>query len=679
MLFFSGTIGRLLKDMDDKMLLTEQERVQHEIDYYANLLANPLAMEEFRAKSQHPQNHHHDVRELQQSAILRQNVTFIGCRFEENTYGIADAATNYGTLAAETADNDLVVRECIFSGNQFGDANIVVRTVCFNRQQKEFLSTYLVVQYVVVVNDTVKLTSFHSMLSTDIQGESYAIRIMPGTTFELTNSCFINNDFVGPGAVILSNPEDLLDHSGNFGTLDTGLECQFIAIGDTECIEYESPDVCVADPTLSISQAPPPTLATPMPIQGQAPSPPFATPTQVPDVVSTPLPSPAPSVDCSTEEMVFGSCFATESERNDCKSCLEVVSNNFISDDCSLFSIVLCPAIESTCPCAGCFAPSVQLMACQIVCSGSFECETALPTLLPLPVVTTEAPIPVQPPNIAPNVFVDPGTQVETKFTGLSIQFVGANEMSLQETVIFERVMTNWYEDFFRNRQPERILQSSAFSETLPVRDMTTSVSVTSQEPTANAVTVLYDQTIAYIAFEGALNAEDYIILPFGNSEAKNEYGLSLATQIQSFENIETPISRPVLSSSTAAAPATNADDGFPIGLVVGLAVAAVVASLIAGFVYKRYGRKTKATDQQSEPQPESPVSQQNNDPSTVVAVDNDPSTVVAVAVLDSGNDAQSSHGLPTFKDQVRSVSPAVQAKQNEVLPTARTRSPIDP
>jgi len=112
--------------MDDKMLLTEQERVKHEIDYYANLLNDPQAMEKFRAESQHPQNHPHDVRELQQSEILRQNVTFIGCRFEENTYGIADAATNYGALAAGTADNDLVVRECIFSGNQFGDINIVV-------------------------------------------------------------------------------------------------------------------------------------------------------------------------------------------------------------------------------------------------------------------------------------------------------------------------------------------------------------------------------------------------------------------------------------------------------------------------------------------------------------------------------------------------------------------------
>ena len=78
---------------------------------------------------------------------------------------------------------------------------------------------------------------------------------MPGATFELTDSCFINNDFVGPGAVILSNPEDLLDHSGNYGTHDTGLECQGIAIGDTECIEYDSP-VCVANPTLSAEAAP---------------------------------------------------------------------------------------------------------------------------------------------------------------------------------------------------------------------------------------------------------------------------------------------------------------------------------------------------------------------------------------------------------------------------------------
>jgi len=251
--------------------------------------------------------------------------------------------------------------------------------------------------------------------------------------------------------------------------------------------------------------------------------------------------------------------------------------------------------------------------------------------------------------------------------------------MSLQETVIFERVMTNWYEDFFQNRQPQRILQSGSFSETLPVRDMTTSVSVTSQESTANAVTVRFDQTIAYTAFEGALNAEDYIILPFLNSDARNEYGLALTTQIQSFENIETPISRPVLSSSTAAAPATNADDGLPIGLVVGLSVAAVVALLIAGFVYKKYGRTARATEQQSEPPPESPQQSEPLPEPPLSQQNNDPSTVVAVAVLDSGNDAQSSHGLPSFKDQVRSVTPAVQSKQNEVLPTAQARSSIDP
>jgi len=58
---------------------------------------------------------------------------------------------------------------------------------------------------------------------------------------------------------------------------------------------------------------------------------------------------------------------------------------------------------------------------------------------------------------------------------------------------------------------------------------------------------------------------------------------------------------------------------------------------------------------------------------------DPDPSTVVAVAIVDSGNDTQSWNGLPSFKDQARTVCPEVQAKQEEVLPTANARSTIDP
>jgi len=107
-------------------LETEKERVTHEINYYTHLLANPQAMEEFRTKVA-ARRDLKEVRDLQVAAV-RQNVTFIGCRFEENTYGFRSQITNYGAIGVETEDNDCVVSGCLFTGNQFGDINIVVCT-----------------------------------------------------------------------------------------------------------------------------------------------------------------------------------------------------------------------------------------------------------------------------------------------------------------------------------------------------------------------------------------------------------------------------------------------------------------------------------------------------------------------------------------------------------------------
>ena len=58
----------------------------------------------------------------------------------------------------------------------------------------------------------------------------------------------------------MSNSEDLINSSGNYGDgEDIGLVCQFIAIETgtgTECLQFESPDVCVPRPGLSIDATP---------------------------------------------------------------------------------------------------------------------------------------------------------------------------------------------------------------------------------------------------------------------------------------------------------------------------------------------------------------------------------------------------------------------------------------
>jgi len=82
-----------------------------------------------------------------------------------------------------------------------------------------------------------------------------------GGTISVKNSCFVDNDFVGEGAVIVQQEEDIIESSGNYGTFDDGLKCQFISIGGTTCRDYDS-DVCVPNPTLiGKDEETPPTAA----------------------------------------------------------------------------------------------------------------------------------------------------------------------------------------------------------------------------------------------------------------------------------------------------------------------------------------------------------------------------------------------------------------------------------
>jgi hypothetical protein len=132
LLFFLPDARRLLREMDDLGLETEQQRVKHEVDFYANLLSDPVAMQEWRqevvAQRGRERNLEEIARELQ-ITVTRQNITFIDCKFQSNTYGEKSDATNYGAIGVETDDNDLTVHGCIFADNKFGDINIVVSTI----------------------------------------------------------------------------------------------------------------------------------------------------------------------------------------------------------------------------------------------------------------------------------------------------------------------------------------------------------------------------------------------------------------------------------------------------------------------------------------------------------------------------------------------------------------------
>ena len=126
LLFFHVDRRRLLREMNDLGLVTEQQRVKHEIDFYTNLLTDPVAMQEWRQEMMAERGHERNLERELQITPIRQNVTFNNCIFEKNTYGEKSDATNYGVIGVESIDNDLTVHGCIFSDNKFGDINIVV-------------------------------------------------------------------------------------------------------------------------------------------------------------------------------------------------------------------------------------------------------------------------------------------------------------------------------------------------------------------------------------------------------------------------------------------------------------------------------------------------------------------------------------------------------------------------
>lgn len=66
---------------------------------------------------------------------------------------------------------------------------------------------------------------------------------MEGSSVAITNTNFIDNDFIGVGAVVVLNGGSV-DASNNYGTFDDGLPCQFIAASpdstsEAVCIDFD--------------------------------------------------------------------------------------------------------------------------------------------------------------------------------------------------------------------------------------------------------------------------------------------------------------------------------------------------------------------------------------------------------------------------------------------------------
>lgn len=163
----------------------------HLVNYYAQLLQDPEQLEAL-------QEHNRALQTIEGSE-RRQLTTFDSCVFDFNTYGERTTATNWGVIGAETNSNDVVIKNCVFENNDFGD--------------------------------------------TDIVSESYAIDVKGGSTITMEDTCFINNDFVGLGVVNIEQQQDMLTFARNTGTDETDTACQFVSIGDgetIECIPYDT-------------------------------------------------------------------------------------------------------------------------------------------------------------------------------------------------------------------------------------------------------------------------------------------------------------------------------------------------------------------------------------------------------------------------------------------------------
>jgi hypothetical protein len=102
------------------------------------------------------------------------------------------------------------------------------------------------------------------------QGNGYAISGVEGSIMSISDTCFIDNNFVGDGTVVHLGVDGFTS-SNNYGTADAGLECPFASVGST-CVPYESATCQVNE---NVAPAPNPTATVEAPtayVEAQTPA-----------------------------------------------------------------------------------------------------------------------------------------------------------------------------------------------------------------------------------------------------------------------------------------------------------------------------------------------------------------------------------------------------------------------
>lgn len=158
------------------------------------------------------------MRNLQQQE--RQKVDFNNCIFEGNTQGeILSSVVQRGIVSVESDHNDVSFERCIFRNNNF-----------------------------------------------DVEPQGYAISVHGGrneggSTLNIQNSCFYDNQFTGHAPVqILGNVDFVQKNNAGDEVRNDKLSCQFIAQiqndGAVNCREYEMEGMCPMDGKVLMEELP---------------------------------------------------------------------------------------------------------------------------------------------------------------------------------------------------------------------------------------------------------------------------------------------------------------------------------------------------------------------------------------------------------------------------------------
>ena len=153
---------------------------------------------------------------------------------------------------------------------------------------------------------------------------------------------------------------------------------------------------------------------------------------------------------------------------------------------------------------------------------------------------------------------------------------------------MFQQIVSQWFDDYYTtenaNRQRKsrfrRHLQNNDIVST--VRSMVSTIDITNQaaEGTTNAVT--YSQTLDYEATSDAPDADALVLAPWRDDTYTETLASALSEQLpQAFANVASPLSTPIITTTTpTASPVTKDDSFWSLGVIIGIAVGGAVVLL---------------------------------------------------------------------------------------------------